>query len=218
MCRQVALVWETRVWDNLLAMTRLRFLASVGLLLLSLCCRAGEVIDYTAKLSPLIDPQKLATLGKRGANPRVQKYVCWLAEAERTGRTPELVASNAAQAVGMRGEAAGLTVAAMTRNLRIARELGCLDKAGLAEMRKGRSPTVRRGPYKGQELSVDHIIPRAACPELDNVIANLELLPQKVNSSKNDKVGERQIDLAQKLNRAGLLSDEGLRQVKQGRK
>ena len=29
-------------------------------------------------LAPLIDPAKLATLGKRGANPRVQKAVYWL--------------------------------------------------------------------------------------------------------------------------------------------
>lgn len=35
--------------------------------------------------------------------------------------------------------------------------------------------TVQNGPYKGQALSVDHIVPRAVAPEQDNVIANLEL-------------------------------------------
>lgn len=154
-------------------LTRLQFLASVGLLLLGLSCRAGDAVDYTAKISPLIDPQKLATLGQRGANPRVRKYVYWLAEAERGGRSAEAVASNAVHAVGMRGEAAVLTTVAAVRNFKIAKELGCLDKAGLAEMRQGKSPTARKGTYKGQELSVDHIIPRAVCPELDNVIANL---------------------------------------------
>jgi hypothetical protein len=77
-------------------------------------------------------------------------------------------------------------------------------------MRRGRAPIVQKGPYKGDELSVDHIIPRAVVPELDNVIANLELLPLKLNESKNSKIGERQRDLAQRLHQAGLLSQSGL--------
>ena len=76
-------------------------------------------------------------------------------------------------------------------------------------MRRGKAPTVRRGPYAGDQLSVDHIIPRAVCPELDNVIANLELMPTRMNSSKRDKIGARQLDLAKKLHAAGLLSTEG---------
>jgi hypothetical protein len=55
------------------------------------------------------------------------------------------------------------------------------------------------------QLSVDHIIPRAACPELDNVIANLELMPLRANESKNAKVGPRQLQKAEELHRAGLL-------------
>jgi hypothetical protein len=60
---------------------------------------------------------------------------------------------------------------------------------------------LRKGPYKGDELSVDHIIPRAVVPELDNVIANLELMPLRMNESKNDRVGARQLDLARKRSR-----------------
>ncbi|MGO8927307.1 MAG: hypothetical protein ACLQU3_10500 [Limisphaerales bacterium] len=83
---------------------------------------------------------------------------------------------------GVKNEpAAALTKAALLRNLDIAGKLGCLDPEGMAEMRKGRAPTVRRGPYQGDHLSVDHIIPRAVVPELDNVIANLELLPLRMN-------------------------------------
>jgi hypothetical protein len=36
-------------------------------------------------------------------------------------------------------------------------------------MRRGRAPNVQKGPYKGDELSVDHINPRAVVPELDKV-------------------------------------------------
>jgi hypothetical protein len=61
---------------------------------------------------------------------------------------------------------------------------------------------------------VDHIIPRAVCPELDNVIANLELMPLRMNEGKNAKVGARQVDLARKFHQAGLLSSAGVRAVK----
>ena len=80
-------------------------------------------------------------------------------------------------------------------------------------MRKGKAPTVRRGPYKGDELSVDHIVPRAVVPELDNVIANLELMPLRMNESKNDRIGDRQRDMAKKFYQAGLLSKKGLEAV-----
>ena len=163
----------------------------------------------------LIDPAKLATLGKRGANQRVQKAVYWLAEARAAGqRMPDKVMDAALGLAGVRnGSAAALTKAALLRNLDIAEKLGCLDAEGLAEMRKGKAPTVRRGPYAGDQLSVDHIIPRAVVPELDNVIANLELMPLRMNESKNGRVGARQVDLARKFNKGGMLSDDGLKAV-----
>jgi hypothetical protein len=170
--------------------------------------------NYAKRIAPLIDPAKLATLGKRGANQRVQKAVYWLAEARKAGQKSDKVMDAALGLAGVRnGPAASLTKAALLRNLDIAEKLGCLDAEGLAEMRKGKAPTVRRGPYKGDQLSVDHIIPRAVCPELDNVIANLELMPLRMNESKNDRVGARQTDLARKFNKAGVLSDKGLKAV-----
>ena len=72
---------------------------------------------------------------------------------------------------------------------------------------------MRKGPYAGDIASVDHIIPRAVVPELDNVIANLELLPLKLNESKNSKVGDRQRDMAKRFHAAGLLSEAGLKAV-----
>jgi hypothetical protein len=60
---------------------------------------------------------------------------------------------------------------------------------------------------------VDHIIPRAVVPELDNVIANLELMPLRMNEKKNAKIGDRQRDTAKKFYRAGLLSRKGLEAV-----
>ncbi len=156
------------------------------------------------RIAALIDPVKLATLATRGANPRVQKYVAQLEEARLAGWDPVQVAQRAVARVGMQGEAAWLTVEAMLRNFTIAQRLGCLGPEGLAEMRRGRSPTITLGPYAGDQLSVDHIIPLAVAPQLDHVIANLELMPLKMNLKKKNKIGARQQALAEQLKRAGL--------------
>jgi hypothetical protein len=81
---------------------------------------------------------------------------------------------------------------------------GCVRKSVILDDRAAR---------QGEQLSVDHIIPRAVVAELDNVIANLELMPLRVNEKKNDKIGDRQRSLARKLFEAGLLSKKGLKAV-----
>jgi hypothetical protein len=179
---------------------------------------AGDVESYATRISSLVDPAKLATMGARGANSRVEKYVAIMAEGKADGVAPKKVAGKAMAIVGMKGSAAKLTAEAMVRNLTIAERLGCLDSDGLGEMHRGQAPTVHRGPYRGEKLSVDHIIPRAVVPELDNVIANLELMPLKMNEGENAKIGARQLDLARKLHKAGLLSSGGVKAVEKSGK
>jgi hypothetical protein len=88
----------------------------------------------------------------------------------QAGQKPENVLDRAVALAGYKPDAANLTKDALLRNLNIAEKLGCLNAEGLAKMRHGNAPNVLKGPYKGDELSVDHIIPRAVVPELDNVI------------------------------------------------
>jgi hypothetical protein len=163
--------------------------------------------------SNLIDPAKLAILGERGANSRIQKAVYWLATAQQKGVKPEKVLGQAVVLAGYKRTAAKLTKDALLRNLDIAEKLGCLNDKGLAEMRRGNAATVMKGPYTGDQLSVDHIIPRAVAPELGNVIANLELMPSRMNSGKRDRIGSRQRYMAKKFYQAGLLSRKGLEAV-----
>jgi len=137
---------------------------------------ATRAEDYAARLVPLIHPSKLATLNQGGANPRIQKCVDWLEAARKAGQKPDKVAEDAVTRAGYKNAAATLTKAALLRNLDIPHKLGCLDDAGQNAMRHGKAPIVRTGPSKGDQLSVDHIIPKAVAPELANVIANLELL------------------------------------------
>jgi hypothetical protein len=74
--------------------------------------------------------------------------VYWLAVARQNGQKPDVILDRAL-AGKMSGDAAKLTKAALLRNLDIAEKLGCLHAEGLAEMRKGSAPTVRRGPTRG---------------------------------------------------------------------
>jgi hypothetical protein len=191
----------------------LPFLIALGLLIAPACTTEHLANDYALKLVPLIDPAKLATLGARGANPRVQKATWLLSDAAANGIKPGAVIEQAQESLGILPQRAALTKAALLRNLKTAQNLGCLDPAGMAEMARGRAATIQNGPYAGDQLSVDHIIPRAVCPELDNVMANLELMPQRLNSTKRDRIGDRQRSHAKALFDAGLLSAAGLARV-----
>ena len=182
------------------------------LLVLLLTATLAGADTIREALVNLCDPAKIATISaERGANPRVRKICYWLEMARRDGRDPAVEMREVMAAVGWGGTAKGeLTAEAMVRNRVIAERLGCLDEAGMADLRRGSAPTIRTGPYAGDQLSVDHIIPRSVCPELDTTLANLELMPLRMNRAKSNSIGERQVDMAKKFNAAGLLSKQGL--------
>ena len=192
----------------------LRPLLLFALLLLVPCCGRPVVADVSTLIQPLIDPAKLATLGERGANTRIQKVTEILWQAKVNGQDPAKVAEKALELIGWAGTEKGrLTSAAMVRNVTILERLGSTTPEDLEDMRHGRAATVRKGPYIGEVLSVDHIIPRSVAPELDNVIANLELMPLSVNQRKGNKIGDRQVSLAKALRDAGLLQNAGFQSV-----
>jgi len=161
------------------------------------------------------DPAKLATLkSERAANPRLQKCVYWLAYAEEQGERPEAVLDESAKLNKTAGTPyAGFLRWGLLENLKIAKELGLLTPEGMAELRRGKSATITKGQYAGQEAEADHVIPRAVCPELQNQVMNLELLPAKLNRAKSDKVTERAKVFAKELYNAKLLSEAGWNSV-----
>jgi len=162
-------------------------------------------------IANLTDPSKLATLkGERAANPRLQKCVYWLAYAEEQGEKPEAVLDESAKLNKTAGTPyAGFIRWGLLKNLKIAKELGLLTPEGMAELRRGKSATITRGQYAGQEAEADHTIPRAVCPELANQVMNLELMPAPLNRAKSDKVTERAKVFAKELHEANLLSEQG---------
>jgi len=175
----------------------------------------AEVCDVSfiaRSISALTDPVKLATLkGDRAANPRLQKCVYWLAYAEQQGEKPEAVLDESAKLNNTVGTPYdGFIRWGLLENLKIAKELGLLTIEGMAELRRGNSATITKGQYAGQEAETDHVIPRAVCPELQNQVMNLELLPASLNRAKSDKVTDRARVFAKELYEAGLLSEKSL--------
>ena len=163
----------------------------------------AEAIDAIASLA---DPAKLATLGVRGSNQRVQKIIYWLLAVKKAGGSPEAVIDAALARFGWKGTPQGdETKLTIMRNLQRALLAGLDNPEGMAEMRRGGAPTIRKGPFLGDELGVDHVLPRAAVPELDNVLANLELMPTQMNRNKSDKLQPRTQQMARRFVASGLL-------------
>ena len=176
---------------------------------------AHVAADFANFLAPLIDPAKLDTLkGKRAATPRLRKACYWLQMAHISGfDTGEIIDQAHAQTGPHEPKRAKAQRASLIRNRVILERLGCIDEAGMILLRKGNAPTITKGPYAGEIVTGDHIIPRSVCPELDNALYNLEMMPLTLNQKKSAKIGQRQIDLARRWNQDGLLSDEGLKAV-----
>lgn len=158
-------------------------------------------------IASLTSPTKLSTLrGDRAANPRLNKAIFYLATAESDGKKPEDVLAEAAKINGTSGTPyAGFIQWGLIQNLKLAKEYGLLNPEGLAEMRRGRSPTITKGEYAGQGVEIDHVIPRAVCPELQNQVMNLEFLPASLNRAKSDKITDRARVFAKELYDAKLL-------------
>jgi hypothetical protein len=167
-------------------------------------------------VADLANPTELRTLGERGANSRLNQIVFWLYEAEEEGRNLTNVIATALGTVYRNETQRDLVQASLLRNFFIARQLGLLTNAhqNLAQLHQGRAPTITSGPYAGEKTEVDHIVPRSLAPELDNELANLELMPASLNRKKSDRVTSRQVAHAEKLFAASLLTTETLERVR----
>ena len=180
-------------------------------------CLTGSQVtaEFVNFLAPLIDPEKLDTLkGKRAATPRLRKACYWLQMAHVSGFDAGEIIDQAHSVVGPHEpKRAKAQRESLIRNRLILERLGCIDQAGMIKLRKGNAPTITKGPYAGEIVTGDHIIPRSVCPELDNALYNLEMMPLTLNQRKSAKIGQRQIDLAKRWNADSLLSDKGLKAV-----
>jgi hypothetical protein len=200
-----------------------RLLVVLLLFLPTLEVRAEEAIGESTPakaIASLTDPKKLATLkGERASNPRLQKCLYWVEVDQRAEHGMKLsLYPLIMRSLELNGEKdtpyGNAILGSLFENYRLACDMGLFTSEGMNELRQGKSATITKGEYAGQEATADHYIPRSVCPELDNQIFNLRLLPSKLNSSKGDKVKKEQVKYAEELNKGGLLSAEGLEAVK----
>ncbi|MEP2774841.1 MAG: hypothetical protein ABJQ29_05180 [Luteolibacter sp.] len=175
----------------------------------------GMVAATPEIITSLIDPVKLDSLtGDRAANGRMRKIAYWLESNRKEGHDPATVISIAQRNLGYEGtERAKADKASLLRNLVILERLGCLTESGMDALRRGKAPTITQGPYAGDIVHVDHIIPRAIAPGLDEKIYNLEFMPGGLNMGKGARIGQRQIALAKQWLAVDLISAEEYRSV-----
>ena len=198
----------------------LRLLALVSILALPSCVLAREKPESpqaiaTEILAPLLEPVKVATLkGDRPANTRLYKVLYWLETARLAGGDVSEVLDTAqatARYAGTPGACADKI--AIIWNRKNLEDFGCFTPEGMAKLRKGRSPTITRGPHAGDTVALDHVLPRSIVPELAARFFNLEAIDASSNLAKSAKITAREVALARRWHREGLLSIEGLRAV-----
>ena len=196
------------------------------LLLPTLGVRAEETIDESTPakaIANLTDPKKLATLkGERASNPRFQKCLYWIESYEKSKAGEQVNKIEVIKLIGRSVELNGLNIdsgycrrlaTSLLISFIVANDYGLFTPTGINELRQGKSATITKGEYAGQEATADYFIPLSICPELQNQIFNLQPLPASLNSSKGNKVKKEQVQFAKWLNEDGLLSDKGLEAV-----
>jgi hypothetical protein len=210
----------------------------LGMLLLT-CAFAGADTIREALVNLCDPAKIGAITANQNANSRVLQICYWLEMARRDGRDPAVEMRKVMVAVGWgvtevtdlpvnldgRPLAApqvrpvknmsststkgDLTCAAMVSNWAIVENHGCLDEAGMVDLRQGNSPTIRIGRDAGDKLSVYHLIPLSVCPELDTALANLRLGPMQSYHYRSNPMGGNEVYWVKEFYAAGLLSDEG---------
>jgi hypothetical protein len=195
---------------------------SLGLLFVVAMLVAPAVAEPSAPdaiareiLAPLLDPAKVDTLkGDRPINARLYRVFYWLETARRAGGKPAEVLDAAQAAAHYAGTArANADQQCIIWSASRLQSFGCFTPAGMARLRKGGSPTITTGPHASESIALDHVLPVSIVPELAARFYNLEAIPAGANLSKSNKIGKRELELARRWHRKGLLSAVGLETV-----
>ena len=198
-----------------------RLVAFLAILILCSCKEAprtplsqsGAVAEVLASLTDPAHPEPVR--GKGRAIQRLRQICYWLEMEGREGKDEKKLIESAQRLNGSYGsERARMLAESLARNRSILEHLGCLDEAGMGKLRTGNAPTITKGPYAGELATGDHIIPRSVSPALDNVLLNLEFMPETLNHRKGAQVGEAQVALARQFHAAGIIDSGELEAIK----
>jgi hypothetical protein len=177
-------------------------LAILSTLFLILAPANAEPLEETRLIvRSLLDPAKLATLRPRSASDRIDKAMYWL----HLSPDPAAVMAAVVSDYGWTGTAKGeLLTWRILENLAILETLGCLTPDNLELLRRGRAPTITRGPYAGQIVELDHIVPVQHAPHWSNLIPNHQYLPQSLNRAKSNRMTSKEFEFERILKAAGF--------------
>ncbi len=169
---------------------------------------ALEVIS-SKPLHSLVQPDKLSQLkiGARAGNPRFKKLMYQLHCCELAGIKPELAvqtiykkfASTSPYATKVHVYAPKAEIQNLVAQYRYGKKLGLYTPKNLEQLRHGRAPIVSKGAYKGETVEIDHLIPKALSPELENSMANLTWLPASANRTKSASITKAAIRRSDQL-------------------
>lgn len=152
------------------------------------------------------DPVKLATLGLREGNPRLNRILAAMNSVEEVGEDlveflrkclsdevhPDFYYSRR------------MTVDRLRANYDDAKSWGLFDdQANLQSLARGRSAKITKGPYLGQKTHVDHIIPVSLAPELNANLANLRILPAAINIERSNILDQDALTAMQSFREIG---------------
>lgn len=161
--------------------------------------------ETVSLIAPIVAYRDIYESGRsREANDLLLRAVALLIEAEGKGADPGEILRVAERLNNTPVNYSDLLTESMLRNMKIAGELKLDTSANLALMAEGKSPIVGAGPYAGEKIEVDHIVPCSLAPDLDNLLINLEMMPRTLNRKKSNKVTERAYSMARRFFEAGV--------------
>lgn len=171
--------------------------------------------SHVSRMTPLLRYEERVQLGrKRGSNEtmRIVSYHLFLAREE--GLDLDRFLDSAQPPEVIPPSLAALNKERFLSNLTLGDRFGLFTTDNLARLAKGEAPYVTRGEFAGQQAQVEHIIPVAVAPAMDNLLCNLEWLPESLNASKSDSITERAYQIAIRFHESGILSSSEFLKVK----
>lgn len=173
----------------------MRAFTSLLLVLSAIALSAAEDSPVSI-IRALTDEARIATLkSERACNDRLLKILYWMHSSKVMDSELDVTLDAA-----LNGHSRPkMTKEALLRNYRICEALGLLTNDNLDLMRRGKSPSIMRGPYEGEPAEVDHILPLSVFPQFAREFWNLELMPRTLNRRKGSTVGDRQRALLRQI-------------------
>ncbi len=167
-------------------------------------------------IASLTDPAKIATLvGIDACNPRLNKAAYWMHQANVLGLDLNQLIREATSRYDDTEQHRNLVLKSLVKNNRQMVRLGCYTLENLDLLRNGNSATIILGPYVGQKVEVDHVVPKSLIPALAKDFANLRFEPFRINRMKWDRIRHSELRAIRIFAACGLVPSSAVEMVRE---